>query len=124
MIDLGLSFADEKFPGIDLLVPKIDFIDEILDDLEAIIISHGHEDHAGAVAYFAEKIKCPIYVSGFARSLVENRLKEFGLLEKTKLITLEKSKTINLSHFNLDFIATTHSIPEPAAILIKTKYGN
>ena len=124
MIDLGLSFADEKFPGIDLLVPKIDFIDEILDDLEAIIISHGHEDHAGAVAYFAEKIKCPIYVSGFARSLIENRLKEFGSLEKTKLITLEKSKKINLSHFDLDFIATTHSIPEPAAILIKTKYGN
>ena len=85
MIDLGLSFADEKFPDIDLLVPKIDFIDEILDDLEAIIISHGHEDHSGAVAYFAEKIDCPIYVSGFARSLIENRLKEFGLLDKIKI---------------------------------------
>ena len=66
----------------------------------------------------------PYICFSFARSLVENRLKEFGKLEKTKLITLEKSKTINYSHFNLDFIDTTHSIPETAAILIKTKYGN
>ena len=60
MIDLGLTFADEKFPGIDLLVPKIDFIDSITDKLEAIFISHGHEDHAGAVAFFADKIQCPV----------------------------------------------------------------
>ena len=59
MIDLGLTFADEKYPGIDLLLPKIDFIGQISDKLEAIIISHGHEDHAGAVAFSANKIKCP-----------------------------------------------------------------
>ena len=75
MVDLGLTFADENFPGIDLLLPKIDFIDEIKDNLEAIIVSHGHEDHAGAVAFFADKIKCPIYATGFAKSLIENRLK-------------------------------------------------
>ena len=57
MIDLGLTFADEKFPGIDLLLPKIDFIEKISNSLEAIVISHGHEDHAGAVAFFADKIK-------------------------------------------------------------------
>ena len=57
MIDLGLTFADEKFPGIDLLVPKIDFIDSIADKLEAIIISHGHEDHAGALAFLANKFQ-------------------------------------------------------------------
>ena len=56
MIDLGLTFADEKFPGIDLLLPKIDFIDQIAESLEAIIVSHGHEDHSGAVAFFADKI--------------------------------------------------------------------
>ena len=68
MIDLGLTFADEKFPGIDLLVPKLDFINEISDNLEAIIISHGHEDHAGAVAFFADKIKCSVYATGFVFS--------------------------------------------------------
>ena len=58
MIDLGLSFADEKFPGIDLLVPKLDFFDKIKNNIESIIISHGHEDHAGALAYFIDKIHC------------------------------------------------------------------
>ena len=67
MIDLGLTFADEKFPGIDLLLPKIDFLDQIADNLEAIIISHGHEDHAGAVAFFIDKINCPVYATGFAK---------------------------------------------------------
>ena len=73
MVDLGLTFADEQYPGIDLLLPKIDFIDDIANQLEAIIISHGHEDHAGAVAFFADKINCPVYATGFARSLIENR---------------------------------------------------
>ena len=123
MIDLGLTFADEKFPGIDLLLPKIDFIDEISDKLEAIVISHGHEDHAGAVAFFADRISCPVFATGFARSLIENRLIEFGSLEKIKLNTIIPDKNIKLQNFNLNFITTTHSIPEPNAILIETKYG-
>ena len=123
MIDLGLTFADEKFPGIDLLLPKIDFVDEMADHLEAIIVSHGHEDHAGAVAFFADKINCPVYASGFARSLIENRLKEFGSLDKIKLITIDPKKHIKLKNFKLSFITTTHSIPEPHAILIDTRYG-
>ena len=85
MIDLGLSFADEQFPGIDLLVPKIDFVDDLDKNLEAVIISHGHEDHAGALAFFANKIKCPVYVTTFAKLLIENRLKEFGFLDQINL---------------------------------------
>ena len=123
MIDLGLTFADEKHPGIDLLLPKIDFIEDIADKLEAIIISHGHEDHAGAVAFFADKIKCPVYATGFARSLIENRLKEFGSLEKLELITIDTKNNLKLDNFNLNFISTAHSIPEPYAITIDTIYG-
>ena len=123
MIDLGLAFADEKFPGIDLLLPKLDFLDKISDHLEAIIISHGHEDHAGAVAYFANKIKCKVYATGFVRSLIENRLNEFGVLDKIALTTINTKKNIKLKNFDLSFISTTHSIPEPNAISIKTKYG-
>ena len=123
MIDLGLTFADEQFPGIDLLLPKIDFIEKLSITLEAIIISHGHEDHAGAVAFFADKIDCPVYATGFARSLIENRLKEFGSLNKIKLKTIDPKVDINLENFNLSFISTTHSIPEPQAITIDTKYG-
>jgi len=123
MIDLGLTFADDQFPGVDLLLPKLDFIDEISKNLEAIIISHGHEDHAGGVAFFADKITCPVYATGFARSLIENRLKEFGNLDKINLITINPKKKIQLINFDLDFITTTHSIPEPNAISIRTKYG-
>ncbi len=123
MIDLGLSFADEKFPGIDLLVPQIDFLEQIKDNLEAIIISHGHEDHAGALAFFVDKINCPVYATGFTTSLIKNRLKELGKLNDVnfKLINLKKSITLN--NFDLEFISTTHSIPEPYSIIISTKYG-
>ena len=124
MIDLGLSFADEQFPGVDLLVPKIQFIEEIKDNLEAVIISHGHEDHAGAVAYLADHIKCPVYASSFAKLLIQNRLKEFGKLDTIELIEFDSSQNISLNNFNLRFIDTTHSIPQPQAIVIETSYGN
>ena len=124
MIDLGLSFADEQFPGVDLLVPKIKFTEEIKDNLEAVIISHGHEDHAGAVAYLADHIKCPVYASSFAKLLIQNRLKEFGKLDTIDLIEFDSSKNISLNNFNLRFIDTTHSIPQPQAIVIETSYGN
>ncbi len=124
MIDLGLSFADEQFPGVDLLVPKINFLEEIKNNLEAIIISHGHEDHAGAVAYLSDKIECPVYASSFPKLLIENRLKEFGKLDSINLIELDSTKNLHLENFNLRFIETTHSIPQPQAIVIETKYGN
>ena len=94
MIDLGLAFADEKYPGIDLLVPKLDILDKLSNHLEAIIISHGHEDHAGAVAFFADKIHCPVYATGFAKSLIESRLKEFGKSDKVDLISINPKKNI------------------------------
>ena len=124
MIDLGLSFADEQFPGIELLVPKIDFVDDLDKNLEAVIISHGHEDHAGALAFLANKIKCPVYVTTFAKLLIENRLKEFGFLDQINLIEININSKIKLKNFNLEFISTTHSIPQPSAIVISTVYGN
>jgi len=124
MIDLGLAFADEKFPGIELLVPKIEAIEDIGENLEAIIISHGHEDHAGAVAYYSKNINCPVYATSFAKLLIENRLKEFGNLDKVKLIELDTNKVLKFSNFDIEFISTTHSIPQPNAIVISTKYGN
>ena len=123
MIDLGLSFADEKFPGIELLVPNINFIDVIGENLEALIISHGHEDHAGALAYLANKIKCPVYATSFAKLLIENRLTEFGLLDKIKIKELNPKKKLEFKNFDLKFINTTHSIPQTTSIVISTSYG-
>ena len=123
MIDLGLAFADDKHPGIDLLLPKVDFLEQIKDNLEAVIISHGHEDHAGALAFFIEKINCPVYATGFASSLIKSRLKEFGKLDSTNLNIIDSTKPLKFNNFELQFISTTHSIPEPYSIIIKTKYG-
>ena len=124
MIDLGLAFADDnKYPGIEILVPKINIIEEIGNDLEAIIISHGHEDHAGALSFFGNKIKCPVYATSFVKILIENRLKEFGYLESINLIEFDNREKINFDKFNLEFITTTHSIPQTNAILISTDYG-
>ena len=120
MIDLGLSFADEKFPGIDLLVPKIDFINDIEKNLEGIIISHGHEDHSGAVAYLANKIKCPVYATSFTKLLIENRLKEFGTLDNIDLKEIDTKNILKLKNFVVKFISTTHSIPQPNALFIST----
>ena len=124
MIDLGLSFADEQFPGIELLVPKIDFVDNLDKNLEAVIISHGHEDHAGALAFLANKINCPVYATTFAKILIENRLKEFGFLDRININEINTESKIKLKNFNLEFISTTHSIPQPSAIVISTVYGN
>ncbi len=123
MIDLGISFADEKYPGVDLLVPKMDFIEKISHNLEAIIISHGHEDHAGAIAYFADKINCPVYATNFAKSLIKNKLKEFNKTDLIDLQTIDTNKKINLKNFKLNFISITHSIPETYSIVINTNYG-
>ena len=123
MIDLGLTFADDKYPGIDLLLPQVDFLDQIKNNLEAIIISHGHEDHAGALAFFIDKIDCPIYATGFACSLIKSRLKEFGKLNSTNLNIIDPKKSLKFNNFKLQFISTTHSIPEPYSIVITTKYG-
>jgi len=124
MIDLGVSFADEKFPGIDLLVPNLDFIDKIKDKLEAIIISHGHEDHAGAIPFYADKINCPIYATNFVYNLLLKKFKDYKISDKIKLKKIETNKVLSLNEFEFSFLETTHSIPEPYAILIKTNYGN
>ena len=123
MIDLGLTFADEKFPGVELLVPNIDFLDKISKNLEAVIISHGHEDHAGALSYFTDKINCPVYATEFAKLLITNRLKEFGKYDSIKLNTIDPNIDLNLNNFKIQFISTTHSIPEPYSLAIKTIYG-
>jgi len=124
MIDLGVSFADEKYPGIDLLVPKLNFLDQIEEQLQGIVISHAHEDHAGAISFFTDKINCPVYASEFAYNLIKKRLKENHLSDKINLNKIKINKKLEFKNFKLSFFETNHSIPEPFAIKIETNYGN
>ena len=123
MVDLGISFADESMPGVDILLPDIDFIVERRDKLKGIFLTHGHEDHMGAIQYIWEKLRVPIYGSSFTIALLKKKLKEVGLLGNVKLITIYENKIINIGPFEIQPVSLTHSIPDPFSLCITTKSG-
>ena len=102
LIDLGISFADETMPGVDILLPDIEFIERRKDNLEAIILTHGHEDHMGAIQYLWDKLRVPIYGSPFTIALLKRKLKETGMLKEVSLFTFEKSKSFKLGQFKIE----------------------
>lgn len=123
MVDLGISFADESMLGVDILLPDIDFIVEKRDKLKAIFLTHGHEDHMGAVQYIWDKLRAPIYGSSFTISLLKKKLKEVGLLGNVQLNTIDEKKIINIGPFKIQPVNLTHSIPDPLSFSISTKSG-
>lgn len=123
MVDLGISFADESMPGVDILLPDIDFIIEKRDKLKGIFLTHGHEDHMGAVQYIWDKLRAPIYGSSFTISLLKRKLKEVGLLGNVQLNTINENKVINIGPFEIQPVSLTHSIPDPLSFSISTKSG-
>ena len=96
MVDLGISFAGDTLPGIDILVPDISFIEERRDDLLAILLTHAHEDHLGAVAYLWPQLRCPVYATPFAAAILREKLREAGLIKKVPL--KEHGVCLLLSH--------------------------
>lgn len=124
MIDLGIGFADETMPGIDLLVADIDFIAKRKKDLLGIIITHSHEDHCGAIPHLWEELECPIYATKFTVNFLKEKLKEFRMEGKVELKEVEINGSIELDPFTVEFINITHSIPEANSILISTEIGS
>ena len=123
MVDLGISFADETMPGVDILLPDIDFIVQRRDKLNGIFLTHGHEDHMGAIQYIWDKLRVPIYGSAFTIALLKKKLKDIGLLNNVELIILNENKEINLGPFKIKPISITHSIPDPLSLSITTESG-
>ena len=123
MVDLGISFADETMPGVDILLPDIDFIVQRRDKLKGIFLTHGHEDHMGAIQYIWDKLRVPIYGSAFTIALLKKKLKDIGLLNNVELIILNEDKEINLGPFKIKPISITHSIPDPLSLSITTESG-
>ena len=123
MVDLGISFADETMPGVDILLPDIDFIVQRRDKLKGIFLTHGHEDHMGAIQYIWDKLRVPIYGSAFTIALLKKKLKDVGLLNNVELIILNEDKEINLGPFKIKPISITHSIPDPLSLSITTESG-
>jgi len=123
MIDCGISFADERAPGVDLIVPDAAWIAERSKDLLAIVITHAHEDHVGAVARLWPEFQCPVYTSPFTAEILHNKLSEEGISDLVEVNIVAPGSSLRLGDFHLDFIDLTHSIPEMQALMITTPYG-
>lgn len=124
MVDLGLTFADSDYPGVDLVLPDLEFIEENRDQLVGIVLTHGHEDHIGAIPYLAADLKVPLYATPFTAGLIAGKLEEEGLTGQVKLHIIDRDGSIELDPFRVTFVALAHSIPEGNGVLIETPHGN
>ena len=123
MVDCGVTFADAGYPGIDLILPDLQFIEERADDLVGIVITHGHEDHIGALPYLAEDLGVPLYATPFTAGLVRGKLEEEGIANRVKLRVIKDEGAFQIGPFGVRFVPLSHSIPEANALVIETAAG-
>ena len=123
MCDLGLTFADPDYPGIDLILPDLEFIEKQAKNLVGIVLTHGHEDHIGAIPYLAADLKVPLYATPFTAGLIAGKLEEEGLTGQVKLHIIERGGSFDLAPFKIRYVPLAHSIPEGNGLLIETPYG-
>jgi ribonuclease J len=123
MVDLGLTFANSEYPGIDLVLPDLEFIEKRKDDLLGIVLTHGHEDHIGAVAYFAADLGVPLYATPFTATLIRGKLEEEGIADIVELNVIPMEGAFSLGPFDFKLVTLAHSILEMSACLINTPYG-
>ncbi|WP_417429105.1 ribonuclease J [Kiloniella sp.] len=124
MVDLGISFADgARYPGIDVIMPDPTFIEEQRENLVGLVLTHAHEDHIGAVPHLWSELRCPIYCTPFTKSMVYSKLVEAGIEDEAEITVIPVAGTFTAGPFEIELISMTHSIPEPASLLIRTACG-
>ncbi|ATY31321.1 ribonuclease J [Sphingomonas psychrotolerans] len=123
MVDCGITFGDANYPGVDVILPDLQFIEERLDDLLGIVLTHGHEDHIGALPYFAADLGVPLYATPFTAGLIYGKLEEEGITDKVELNIVKEDGPFTVGPFTMTYTPLAHSIPEGNAILIETPYG-
>ena len=123
IVDLGVTFGNAETPGVDVIMPDTEFIEDRRHDLLGIVLTHAHEDHMGALARLWPRLRCPVYATPFTMWLVKDRLAEAGLLGEVELIEIPLQGSFELGPFQFDLITLTHSIPEPNALAIRTEFG-
>ena len=123
VVDCGLAFPEDDMYGIDLCVPDISFLTDNIDRVKGFFITHGHEDHIGALPYVLLEVNVPIYATRLTMALIEHKLEEHNLLGKTKRKVVKYGQHINLGCFRVEFIKTNHSIQDAAALAIHTPVG-
>ena len=124
IVDIGVTFADDTIPGIDLIYPDPGFIIDKKEDLLGIILTHAHEDHIGAIAHIWPKLKCKIYATPFTAVLINEKFKEKKIDISKELKIVQLNSTLDLDPFKIEFVTLTHSILEPNGLKIETPVGN
>ena len=123
MVDLGMGFAGDRVPGVDLIVPDPTFISERRKDLVGLVLTHAHEDHLGAVPFLWPRLRCPIYATPFTAAVLRMKLIEHNLQNEVEINEIPLSGSFSLGPFDLRYIDVTHSIPEPNLLTITTSAG-
>ena len=123
MVDLGMTFSGNEYPGVDLVFADLDFIERERDNLIGVVLTHAHEDHIGAVPYFAEDLGVPLYATPFTARLVRSKLDEAGIAKRVKLNIIDHLDRFELGPFGIRYVPLAHSIAEGNALLIDTPYG-
>ena len=123
MVDLGISFPDESMPGVDVVLPDLRFIEARKDKLEAIILTHAHEDHFGAVPYLWKRLGVPVYGTAFTLALLHRKLAESRLDYKIPLHELDFNITYDFGPLSVELVQLTHSVPDPAALVLRSDKG-
>lgn len=123
VVDVGLTFTDGGTPGVELVLPDPSYLAERADEIEAIVLTHAHEDHIGAIGWLWPQLRAPIYATPFTAYLVKEKLRERGLEDEAEVHILELGERRTLGPFDIEMVTLTHSIPEPNGIAIRTELG-
>ena len=123
VVDCGLAFPDDDMLGIDLVIPDITYLKQNIRKVKGFVITHGHEDHIGALPYVLREINVPINATKLTIGLISHKLEEHNMLKSTKMKTIRFGQSINLGHFRIEFIKTNHSIQDAAALAIYSPAG-
>lgn len=123
VIDCGLAFPEEDMLGIDLVIPDVSYLKDNISKVKGLVVTHGHEDHIGAIPYIEKDLNMPIYATKLTIGLIDNKLREHNLLNNVKRKVVKHGQTINLGCFRIEFIRTNHSIADASALAIYTPAG-
>ena len=124
VIDCGLSFPRNELPGIDLVLPDFEYLRDRPDEIEAVVLTHGHEDHIGAVPYFLREFPgVPVYGTALTLALLEGKLEEHGVRDRTELREVQPGSAVTVGPFSMRFLRVTHSIPDGVAVAVDTPFG-
>src|SRR6202050_4402682 len=123
VLDCGIMFPDADMPGIDLVLPDLSYLRANADKVEAVVLTHGHEDHTGGLAFLLRDLSVPIYGSELTVGLASNRIREAGLLDRTTLIAVADGERRRIGPCDVEFIPVTHSVPHAFALAFHTPQG-